>query len=297
MENINGTSISDEINNSWQNEKGDGLDGGGIGEKENCEKMVKQEDEKRVKRGNKKRVKKEDKKKNIEGDEKKNIGGDEKKNIGGDEKKNIGEEDKKSVEEEDEKKNIEREDEKSVEKGNDEKNVEESDDKNDEKNVEENDEKNVEESEDKNVEENEDKNVEESDDKNVEENDNSKCNDCELQNKKLRSCGNNWKGSNTFSKLFENETNDYIKYNTSPGLLERSENINDKQNSKENSKGNICYQLNKTDQISMYNFNPYQLGYRPNNGLNPSQGYVFIYPHTTKNSKPPKIRKKKLSCC
>ncbi|SCO58860.1 conserved Plasmodium protein, unknown function [Plasmodium berghei] len=178
-----------------------------------------------------------------------------------------------------------------IEKENDEKDIEK---ENDEKDIEkENDEKDIEKENEKIVEKENEKIVEKENDSN------SKCNDWELQNKKIRSCKHQWKGSSIFGKLFDSESKDYIKYNTSPGLLERSENINDKQSKNiGNSKANIYYQSNRTDTISMYNFNPYQLGYQPNNGLNPSQGYVFIYPHITKNSKPPKIKKnKKLACC
>ncbi|SCN58697.1 conserved Plasmodium protein, unknown function [Plasmodium chabaudi chabaudi] len=127
---------------------------------------------------------------------------------------------------------------------------------------------------------------------------NFKCDNYELQDKKLRSYETHWKGGNTLGNLFGNETSDYIKYNTSPGLLETSENINNEQSKNAgDSKANIFYQINDTEKVCMYNFNPRQLGYRPNNGLNPAQGYVFIYPHTTKNSKPPRIKKKKLTCC
>ncbi|CAD2095469.1 conserved Plasmodium protein, unknown function [Plasmodium vinckei] len=127
---------------------------------------------------------------------------------------------------------------------------------------------------------------------------NLKCDSYELQDKKLRSYENHWKEGSTLSNVFDNETNDYIKYNTSPGLLEASENINNEQNKNiGDNKANISYQINDTEKVCMYNFNPRQLGYQPNNGLNPAQGYVFIYPHITKNSKPPRIKKKKLTCC
>ncbi|KMZ85755.1 hypothetical protein PVMG_02217 [Plasmodium vivax Mauritania I] len=48
---------------------------------------------------------------------------------------------------------------------------------------------------------------------------------------------------------------------------------------------------------TMYHFAPEKLGYKHNNGLNPSEGYLLIYPHVSRNSVPPKIRKKKLRCC
>ncbi|KEG00323.1 hypothetical protein YYE_04834 [Plasmodium vinckei vinckei] len=127
---------------------------------------------------------------------------------------------------------------------------------------------------------------------------NFKCTNYELQDKKLRSYENHWKEGNTLNNLFGDERNDYIKYNTSPGLLETSETINNEQSKNiEDNKGNISYQINDREKVSMYNFNPRQLGYQPNNGLNPAQGYVFIYPHITKNSKPPRIKKKRLTCC
>ncbi|CAD2083737.1 conserved Plasmodium protein, unknown function [Plasmodium vinckei brucechwatti] len=127
---------------------------------------------------------------------------------------------------------------------------------------------------------------------------NLKCDSYELQDKKLRSYENHWKEGSTLGNLFDNETNDYIKYNTSPGLLETRKNINNEQSKNiGDNKVNISYQINDTEKVCMYNFNPRQLGYQPNNGLNPAQGYVFIYPHITKNSKPPRIKKKKLTCC
>ncbi|KJP88951.1 hypothetical protein AK88_01445 [Plasmodium fragile] len=51
------------------------------------------------------------------------------------------------------------------------------------------------------------------------------------------------------------------------------------------------------ESTTMYHFNPEKLGYKYNNGLNPSEGYLLIYPHVSHNSVPPKIKKKKLRCC
>ncbi|SBT39580.1 conserved Plasmodium protein, unknown function [Plasmodium ovale wallikeri] len=51
------------------------------------------------------------------------------------------------------------------------------------------------------------------------------------------------------------------------------------------------------ENITMYHFNPEKLGYKYNNGLKPSEGYLLIYPHISHNTVPPKIRKKKLQCC
>ncbi|ANQ09006.1 Uncharacterized protein PCOAH_00036140 [Plasmodium coatneyi] len=51
------------------------------------------------------------------------------------------------------------------------------------------------------------------------------------------------------------------------------------------------------ESITMYHFNPEKFGYKYNNGLNPSEGYLLIYPHVSHHSVPPKIKKKKLRCC
>ncbi|ETW37961.1 hypothetical protein PFTANZ_01392 [Plasmodium falciparum Tanzania (2000708)] len=51
------------------------------------------------------------------------------------------------------------------------------------------------------------------------------------------------------------------------------------------------------ENITMYHFNPEKFGYKYNNGLKPSEGYLLIYPHISHNSIAPKIKKKKMRCC
>ncbi|CRH01047.1 conserved Plasmodium protein, unknown function [Plasmodium relictum] len=53
----------------------------------------------------------------------------------------------------------------------------------------------------------------------------------------------------------------------------------------------------ENENITMYHFNPEKFGYKYNNGLKPSEGYLLIYPHISHNSIPPKIKKKKIGCC
>lgn len=53
----------------------------------------------------------------------------------------------------------------------------------------------------------------------------------------------------------------------------------------------------ENENLTMLHMDPEKCGYKYSSGVNPAEGYLFVYPHVSNNNTPPKIRKKRVGCC